>query len=185
MLYFTRCNFKNMCKRIRVGEDFKILLLALFNAMSDWVRQIKKKWTLTASATPPKARRVSCRVKAMFMVLSLIVAGVGPASWFKALSRRCHSTWIFRANLRAFFPVLALHSGLNAPTEDDMLVFPLQYFIYSSRAVTVNCIQQGFPGGALCRYVHTPSLSLSMDLAGYQRNTVPSLQFPFGGDPGT
>ena len=31
----------------------------------------------------------------------------------------------------------------------------------------------------------TLSLSLSMDLAGYQRKTVPSLQFPFGGDPGT
>ena len=112
--------------------------------MSDWVRQIKKKWTLTASATPPKARRVSCRVKAMFMVLSLIVVGVGPASWFKALSRRCHSTWRFRANLRAFFPVLALHSGLNAPTEDDMLVFPLQYFMYSSRAVAVNVYSTGF-----------------------------------------
>ena len=45
------------------------------------------------------------------------------------------------------------------------------------------CIQQGFPGGALCRYVHIRSLGLSMDLAGYQMNTVPSLQFPFGGDP--
>ena len=47
------------------------------------------------------------------------------------------------------------------------------------------CIQQGFPGGALCRFVHTLCLSLSMDLAGFQMNTVPSLQFPCDGNPGT
>ena len=31
MLYFTRCNFKNMCKRIRVGEDFKFFYWHYFN----------------------------------------------------------------------------------------------------------------------------------------------------------
>ena len=122
------------CNTPRINKEERLFLIYITN----------KKWTLTVSATPPKARRVSCRVRAMFMVLSLTAVGVGPASWFKALSRGCHSTWRFRANLRAFLPVLALHSGLNAPTEGDMLVFPLQYLMYSSRADAVNVYSRRF-----------------------------------------
>ena len=48
------------------------------------------------------------------------------------------------------------------------------------------CIQDGFLGCALGRYINTWSPSLSMDLAGYLTNTALFVQSPItGGDPGT